>query len=124
MPKAALTAKGLDGVRASVTYTPPLGRGGRRALEKLRRNVTQENVLLSSTITPAKNPIFGTQRGGGSVGRDRWPVLGNLADTCTRGEGDEGEEEGEQAAASRAASGGAAARQRGGGSHARVLRTA
>ena len=124
MPKAALTAKGLDGVRASVTYTPPLGRGGRRALEKLRRNETQAKVLLSSTITPAKNPIFGTQRGGGSVGRDRWPVLGNLADTCTRGEGDEGKEEGEQAAASRAASGGAVARHRGGGSHARVLRTA
>ena len=117
-------AKRLDGVLASVTYTPPLGRGDRRALEKLRKNATRENVLLSSTIAPAKNPVFGTQRGGGSVGRDRWPVLGNLEDTCTRGEGDEVEEEGEQAAASRAASGGAVARRRGGGSRARVLRTA
>ena len=124
MPKAALAAKGLDGVRASVTYTPPLGRGGWRALEKLRKNETHENVLLSSTNTPAKKPIFGTHRGGGSAGRDRWPVVGTLAETCTRGEGDGGEEEGEQAAASRAASGGAAARHRGGGSHARVLRTA
>ena len=124
MPKATLTAKRLDGARASVTYTPPLGRGDRRALEKLRRKETLEKVLLSSTIAPTKNPIFGSQRGGGSEGRDRGPVVGTLAETCTRSEGGEGEEEGEQAAASRAASGGAAARHRGGGSHARVLRTA
>ena len=124
MPKAALAVAGLYGVRASVTCTSPLGRGGRRALEKLRRKETLEKVLLSSTIAPTKNPIFGSQRGGGSEGRDRGPIVGTLAETCTRSEGGEGEEEGKQAAARRAASSGAAARQRSGGSHARILRTA
>ena len=123
LPEAALAVAGLYGVRASVTCTSPLGRGGRRALEKLRRKETLEKVLLSSTIAPTKNPIFGSQRGGGSEGRDRGPVVGTLAETCTRSEGGEGKEEGKQAAARRAASSGAAARQRSGGSHARILRT-
>ena len=51
------------------------------------------------------------------------PVLGNLDNTCTRGERGEGEEEAERAAASKAASGSAAARRRGGRTRARILRT-
>ena len=121
--RALLKADRLDGVRASVTYTPTLGRGVRRALKKLRRDSWRKTVLLSSPTSPAKNPIIGSQRGGGSEGHGRMPVLGNLDDTCTRGEMGEGEKEVERAAASRTASGGTAARRRSGRTRARILRT-